>query len=571
MSTVIVADAESPSRLALCAELRRIGHQVVADVQDGYEALHKTIELVPDLLILPLRLRRLSGIEVIHQLRRRRVRTRVLVLSVVEDPHFVAVAMRTGASGFVSKREDMAQLLAAVEAVAHGHTFFTDREGKSLANDAWRRTEIEQIESLSPRELTVFGYLAAGYSNAAIAHELGLSDRSISTFKARLFRKLNIKSLVELAGMAERLNFFGPTIDSGVGPSGEGAAPTLEGTLDAMPYSIAIRDLQGRLLFANEYYTQHYGMRLQNALGTRFADLEQLDVGTIDELNTLFTEALRSDCLVNRELMVSRASGPTAQAVWMAPIHDVHGKIQAVACGASRLDEFEATFVALRHERERLRTENVVRANLVREYAQSVKLELDTLARRLQEHAGADSPSPETCALAAGVSQSYEALSMQWEALDEGLKLDVSSSQTAPELCDPVAAIRQVIEAIATDRRVRIAFTQTEGAAGPRRVWVQVRSLRELVRRVALYALDTLSWTSLDVTVSARAASRGLVALRLGVAGGGSGGGSLPPSDFDYPQLVKSLAKSLGATLAVRRDSRAGVLQVELMLTRGEA
>jgi len=155
-------------------------------------------ELQPKLVILDLDLPRLNGLDVIERVRKLHGDTKLLVLSGQQESIFGARAVKAGANAFISKTEDLKRLVQAAHTVLAGYSMFATSILASQAALADGARPGALIKSLSDRELTVLQYLARGLSNKEIAETLLISNKTISGYKARIFQKLSISSLVEL-------------------------------------------------------------------------------------------------------------------------------------------------------------------------------------------------------------------------------------------------------------------------------------------------------------------------------------------------------------------------------------
>ena len=229
MYRILLAEEQPATREAVRARLEKAGYEVVQEVNDGPTALRRTLDLKPDLLVLSLRLPRLGGLEVLRRMRQHGTKTKSLVMTSADSQHVVGMCMQAGASGFVSKTDDLSEITLAVQAISRNHTFFPGLQTAHGKSDPRMLTEAEQIASLSAREVTVLSYLADGYANRDICQALSLNSRTISTYKTRLFRKLNIASVVELAEVANEIIFWVEgSLEKSAGASSHGPSPTMD-------------------------------------------------------------------------------------------------------------------------------------------------------------------------------------------------------------------------------------------------------------------------------------------------------------------------------------------------------
>lgn len=199
MQSVVVVDDHPAIRLAVRTALEAAGQfEVVGEASDGPSALAVIRERQPKLVILDLDLPRLNGLDVIERVRKLHRDTKLLVLSGQQESIFGARAVKAGANAFISKTEDLQRLIQAAHTVLAGYSMFATSvlASQSAIADSTRTGSL--IKSLSDRELTVLQYLARGLSNKEIAETLLISNKTISGYKARIFQKLGISSLVEL-------------------------------------------------------------------------------------------------------------------------------------------------------------------------------------------------------------------------------------------------------------------------------------------------------------------------------------------------------------------------------------
>ncbi len=182
------------------------GVEVVAEASDGEMALELARDARPDVVVLDLSLPGAGGLEVTTRLRDLLPAVRVLILSVHDHQEYVVGAVRAGAQGYLRKDTSPAELRAALRAVAQGESYFSPPVARHLsaalrgdppADDAGTR-----LARLTPREREVLGGIAAGETSRAIAARLGLSPRTVETYRENLARKLDIKTVAGLTRFA---------------------------------------------------------------------------------------------------------------------------------------------------------------------------------------------------------------------------------------------------------------------------------------------------------------------------------------------------------------------------------
>lgn len=204
MYRVLIVDDHSLIRSAMAMMLSGQSFKVVGEAKDGVEAVQMARDYAADLIILDISMPGLDGLEVISRIRGSGVTSRILILTSLPALFYSQRCMKAGADGFVTKSQDLNELLRAIKAIMSGYMFFPNLKISSVRNSDSTLSEAEMIQRLSDRELTILQQLARGLSNKQIAEDMMLSSKTISTYKARLIEKLNMKSVVYLADFAKR-------------------------------------------------------------------------------------------------------------------------------------------------------------------------------------------------------------------------------------------------------------------------------------------------------------------------------------------------------------------------------
>ena len=176
--------------------------RLVGQASDGIEAEKMAATLHPDLILMALRLPRLSGIEATKNIISEYPRTQIVILSFMDDITDINQAMLAGASGFLLKTVGEEELAKAIDTVRSGEAVFSPEIAKSLL--AILRQPSQQMEQLSERETQVLKMVAEGATNKKIAQDTFLSIRTVETHIQHIFIKLGVTTRTEAVTSAIR-------------------------------------------------------------------------------------------------------------------------------------------------------------------------------------------------------------------------------------------------------------------------------------------------------------------------------------------------------------------------------
>jgi DNA-binding NarL/FixJ family response regulator len=210
---VILADDHAVVRAGVRQFLERNGEiQVVAEAGDGPQAVLAIQEHRPDVAILDLQMAGMSGIEVTRWVRANARTTGVLILTAYDDDPYVLAALQAGANGYVLKTADAAEIVRSVHAVFEGKSALDPAIARKVMRLISGRRPETAVEPLTDRELEVLTLAARGYTNRAIGHQLGISDRTVQGHLARVFSKMQAASRTEAVMRAVSLGWLPPDI-----------------------------------------------------------------------------------------------------------------------------------------------------------------------------------------------------------------------------------------------------------------------------------------------------------------------------------------------------------------------
>lgn len=177
--------------------------RVVAEAASAEEAMPAVRNSSPEVVVLDVMLPGVDGIQIARDLLREDPSRRVLALSMVTDHERVLDALQSGVLGYASKRQSAAEVLEAIRTVARGERYLAPELQSSMTSQPAKRVPAA-LASLTRRELEIFELCVAGLASKDIAHRLRISPRTVETHRARVLRKLNARSAVDLVRLAAR-------------------------------------------------------------------------------------------------------------------------------------------------------------------------------------------------------------------------------------------------------------------------------------------------------------------------------------------------------------------------------
>lgn len=216
MTRVLVVDDDALVRTLLRTILEQQGVTVVGDATDGDEVIAAVQAHRPEVVLMDLRMTRMSGVEATAAIQRLADPPAVLVLTSFDAEDLVLAALHAGARGYLAKDSAPTEIADAVQAVAAGGSRLSDRAARALVDHvgadsgAHRVAEARRrLEVLSERELAVAVAVARGLSNAVIAAEEFVSEATVKTHLARAMTKLGLENRVQLATLVDRADLSG--------------------------------------------------------------------------------------------------------------------------------------------------------------------------------------------------------------------------------------------------------------------------------------------------------------------------------------------------------------------------
>jgi DNA-binding NarL/FixJ family response regulator len=211
VTRILIADDHEVVRSGLRAILEaHEGWEVVAEAENGKDAIAKAVETNPDVAIIDYSLPLMNGIEATRQIRARVPAAEILIFTMHDSDVLVGELLEAGARAYLLKSDAKQYLIAAVEALADHKPFFTGRVSEQLLNSFLATHHGKDEVALSPRERVIVQLIAEGHGNKEMGEILNLSVKTIETHRAAAMRKLNLKTTAALVRYAIRNRLVEP-------------------------------------------------------------------------------------------------------------------------------------------------------------------------------------------------------------------------------------------------------------------------------------------------------------------------------------------------------------------------
>ena len=204
MIRVLLADDHSLVRAGIKRVIEEAPDiRVVAEAASGWEAISRFADASPDVLVMDISMPKMDGFEASKQLLSAYPGARILLLTRFREEFYAVRSMKAGCLGYLTKGSSTRELHDAIRAVAQGRRFLSE-EGKDTVNLQLlsSRPGLGALESLSDREFQVFSLLARGQALKEVAASLGLSAKTIETYRSRVLQKLCLRNDVEICRYA---------------------------------------------------------------------------------------------------------------------------------------------------------------------------------------------------------------------------------------------------------------------------------------------------------------------------------------------------------------------------------
>ena len=203
MIKILIADDHPVVRKGLKEIIEEIPDMAVhGEASNGQETLEKVGKSDFDIVVLDISMPGISGLDILKQLKSEKPELSILVLSMYPEEQYAVRVLRAGASGYLTKESAPEELIAAIRKASKGGKYISSSLAEKLAFDLETDAERPLHETLSDREYQVLRMIASGKTGKEIGEELFLSVKTVSTYRARILEKMEMKSNAELTHYA---------------------------------------------------------------------------------------------------------------------------------------------------------------------------------------------------------------------------------------------------------------------------------------------------------------------------------------------------------------------------------
>ena len=509
MSRVMIVEPLPLLRLAIGQVLQRLGHQLVAEAENGQDALLHARTDAPQLIVLELAISGLGGLDLIRRLKLRDPALQLLVYTGQSSSHFARLCVQAGADGFVSKHDEPLELERALSAVVHGRRYFP-RDALNTPAPVGGK----ELDTLSARELTVLELISEGRSNQAIAEQLSISYKTVSTYKTRLQEKLQVDSRLALATIAQR---------NGIGQSGvvtpaepEQQAETLHepaqqtllrAMLDASPNPMFVRDRAGRLLLCNQPYLLQHHTSLERVQGELLMDAFWLTTEQGRKYQAYYDELIEKGETISTTVTIELLGEPHYLQFWAEPWRDAKGAVLGMVGSFEDLTDRQILLGQLRdaHEHAQAKYRDIAR------FARVVHEDLQEPLQRLLSSLG-------NTRLPLSGQVALQCLSLRLQQLNQLVNLDQLRPPLVPVQLDIVQWVEARLAAFNAQLPAggAISTLALEGVT-TRQLWIDGERLGMLFDSLIRHLSEEAVQAPLRISLATRMQVTGVVTLNLAV------------------------------------------------------
>jgi DNA-binding NarL/FixJ family response regulator len=207
MTKILIADHHPITRMGISSLLEREGvYEVVGKVTNGKDLFKTLRSKNPDVLIMEIDLPEINGITALRTIKSEHPGTKILILSCHPEEMYALNAIKAGAAAYLSKTASTETLREAVHQVARGGIYLNKEISDKINSGSTRSNNlVSRYKKLSTREIEVLNLLSTGKRNKDIAEALDINEKTVSTYKTRLLKKLRVDNLADLINQSRLL------------------------------------------------------------------------------------------------------------------------------------------------------------------------------------------------------------------------------------------------------------------------------------------------------------------------------------------------------------------------------
>ncbi|HAT66022.1 response regulator transcription factor [Aureisphaera sp. CAU 1614] len=209
MKKIVIADHHPVTRKGIACMLKKSkDYSIVGKVNNGDELFKNLEEINPDILIMEIDMPQINGINVLRSIKTEFPQTRVLIFSTHPEEIYALRSIKSGAAGYVPKTASTKVFLKALKRIAKGGIFLNEELTSTFTSrNVGESSAISRYKKLSSREIEVLNLLSSGKRNKDIANALDINEKTVSTYKTRLLKKLKVDNLADLINQSRMFQF----------------------------------------------------------------------------------------------------------------------------------------------------------------------------------------------------------------------------------------------------------------------------------------------------------------------------------------------------------------------------
>lgn len=209
MKRIVIADHHPVTRKGIACMLKKSkDFSIVGKANNGDELFRSLKEIHPDILIMEIDMPQLNGINVLRNIKTEFPSTRVMIFSQHPEEIYALRSIKSGAAGYVPKTASTKSFLKALKQIAKGGIFLNeDLTSTFTSRNVGETSAISRYKKLSSREIEVLNLLSSGKRNKDIANALDINEKTVSTYKTRLLKKLKVDNLADLINQSRMFQF----------------------------------------------------------------------------------------------------------------------------------------------------------------------------------------------------------------------------------------------------------------------------------------------------------------------------------------------------------------------------